>query len=126
MAVGFASYRQGILPIAERWDGSAWSFLRMPLPVTTANGTDPAAVACTTPSSCTAVGYYFQPNEHSTAFAEAWNGVRWSDQAIPTPAGTVVSALTGVSCDRRGCTGVGYTSPVSNLQVTLAVGRDAT
>jgi hypothetical protein len=97
----------------------------MPLPASTANGTDPAAVSCTTPSSCTAVGYYFQPNEHSTAFAEVWNGLRWSNQAIPAPAGTVVSALSGVSCDRRGCTGVGYTSGVSNLQVTLAVGRSA-
>jgi hypothetical protein len=126
MAVGFASYpRQGILPLAERWDGSTWSSVRMPLPASTANGTDPAAVACTTPSSCTAVGYYFQPNEHSTAFAEVWNGVRWTNQATPTPAGTVVSALSGVSCDRSGCTAVGYTSGVSNLQVTLAVGRDA-
>jgi hypothetical protein len=125
MAVGFASYpRQGILPLAERWDGGTWSSVRMPLPVSTANGTDPAAVACTSPSSCTAVGNYFQPNEHSTAFAEVWNGVGWRNLAVPTPSGTVVSALTGVSCDRSGCTGVGYTSPVSNLQVTLAVGRD--
>jgi hypothetical protein len=124
MAVGFASYTQGILPLAERWDGSTWSSVHMPLPASTANGTDPAAVACTTPSSCTAVGNYFQPNEHSTAFAEVWDGARWHNQATPTPAGSVLSALYGVSCN-SGCTGAGFSTGVSNLQVTLAVGRNA-
>ena len=122
MAVGSAVAMQGVLPLADRWDGNTWSSSVMPLPSPQAAGSNPAAVTCTSASSCVAAGYYFQPNQHSTAFVESWDGVRWTDQGVPTPAGTVLSALNGVSCDRKGCIATGSSSAASSIQVTLAVG----
>ncbi len=62
-----------------------------------------AAVSCATPTSCTAVGYYANANVNanrgsSEGLAEHWNGSGWTVQPMPTPAGSNVYGLAGVSC----------------------------
>jgi hypothetical protein len=64
---------------------------------------------------------YFNASAQSFAFAETWNGSRWSLDVTPVPAGSVTSSLAGVSCAPGRCTAVGYNIGLSTVQVTLGV-----
>jgi hypothetical protein len=71
------------------------------------------AVSCVSATACTAVGYDNKPNKgpFPVAFAEGWNGSRWSFLPTPKPAGSAFSAFAGISCIApTACTAVGYTS----------------
>jgi hypothetical protein len=71
------------------------------------------SVSCASATACTAVGYAFKTskNQVPVAFAEAWNGTRWSFQPTPKPAGSGFSVFYGVSCaSATACTAVGDSS----------------
>jgi hypothetical protein len=103
-AVGY--YRAGpgslAVPLAESWNGTAWTIQQVPGP---AGGTNIVldSVSCTSPSTCTAVGNY-ESSGALVGLAERWNGTTWAIQA--TPAGD--DTLYGVSCgSATTCTAVG-------------------
>jgi hypothetical protein len=77
------------VPLAERWDGTAWTVQPTPSPGTDAQFT---AVSCASATACTAVG-----TTDTGGFAENWNGTAWTAVTVPTPqSGQAV--LTGVAC----------------------------
>jgi len=72
------------LPLAETWDGSAWTLLTPP-----AGSSGLAGVSCPTASQCLAVG--------DRAFAAVWNGSTWTTLSDPVPANPF-PGLLAVSC----------------------------
>jgi hypothetical protein len=68
-------------PLAEAWDGSAWT------PETTGSlvgGGVLSAVSCSRPGSCVAVGFRTGTSPAST-LAENWNGSMWTMDPTPNP-----------------------------------------
>ena len=119
------SSSSGLRPLAERWDGSAWSVLPVPTP---AGGGALDGVSCSAATACTAVGgHRFSPQGLSVlTLAERWNGTAWSIQPTPTPLGAGDAGLSGVSCPAAtACTAAGAfgNPPGSN---TLAEHWDGT
>ena len=89
--------------LAERWDGRRWRIQAVPDPPG-ATEADLFGVSCPSARACAAVGTYSN-KAGGGAFAAAWNGKRWSLQAIPSLAH---ASLYGVSCSSpRACTAVG-------------------
>jgi hypothetical protein len=96
--------------LAERWDGHTWGI--QPTPNPPGHGVKLLnSVACTSRSSCMAVGNEFDPatGESLGTLAERWNGRTW--RIVPTfkpaPAGPN-AGLNGVACtSATACTAVG-------------------
>ena len=95
-AVGYFQASNRSAPLAERWDGTAFSVQ----PVPRAGFSSMLhGVSCPAANACTAVGasriftgggeFRFVP------LAERWDGTAWSIQPLPGPG---VAALYGVSC----------------------------
>ena len=83
--------------LAESWDGKTWQVVSPPGPA----GLSLAGVTCTTVSHCVAVG-----NAGGAPVAETWNGARWAQDQVPSPASG--GGLSGVSCAGAGhCLAVG-------------------
>jgi hypothetical protein len=92
-------------PLAEGWDGTAWTIQRVPLPARMANG-ELTDVSCGSTSLCIALGTGDDPQNHpDTGFAERWNGSTWSPLALPA---VVWGTFNAVSCSSpTACTVVG-------------------
>ena len=87
------------LTLAEHWDGSTWTVESTPNPASP--DASLAAVACSSPANCTAVGNNVPAVEVFQTLAERWNGSTWVIQSTPNPARTQSGSLTGlwgVSC----------------------------
>ncbi len=94
-------------PLAEFWNGTAWTVQTTPTPMGSA-GSSLDAVSCTLATACTAVGSSATDNSVEP-LAETRNGTTWSVQATPAVAG-LDAYLNGVSCTSPSdCTAVGYT-----------------
>jgi hypothetical protein len=102
--------QNGLGTLAERWNGHTWRIQPTPNPpghgIKLLNG-----VACTSRSSCMAVGNEFDPvtGESLGTLAERWNGRTW--RIVPTfkqaPAGPN-AGFNGVACtSASACTAVG-------------------
>jgi hypothetical protein len=110
LAVG--NYRDGTsgdtLPMAEKWNGTAWSLVTVPAP----SGSTSAVldgVACTGASNCFAVG-----NSMDNTLTERWNGAGWSIVSSPSPNPSKPNVLSGVACPSASlCWAVGYTFPTT-------------
>jgi len=110
-AVGYYTSAAGSTPLAEHWNGTAWTI--QPTPSLPGAGVL-EHVACTTTSACTAVGW----GGADGSLVEHWNGTAWTIQPTPNlPGGT----LSGVSCTTAtACTAVGSYTNGSGTPVTLA------
>lgn len=111
IAVGDSITGSGVArTLVERWDGHSWGIQPTPNPA----GAPQAfliAVACTSSSSCTAVGYAATSSGAQVSLAERWDGTRWQIQPTPSPSGAQFSFLNDVSCSSpSACTAVGQTS----------------
>ena len=90
--------------LIETWNGSAWSIVTSPNTSPTQNN-ELSGVSCTSPSACTAVGYYTAANSDQTLI-ESWNGSAWS--IVSSPTHSSINLLFGVSCSSSSaCTAVG-------------------
>jgi len=114
MAVGeslFFDTSNGLLipyPLAEAWDGTAWTVV--PTPVLTNSAGTLDGVSCTSASSCIAVGNY-GPTAAPTDFtlAEEWDGLAWDVLTMPPPPTPGGIALQQISClSSASCMAVGY------------------
>ena len=82
------------------WNGRTWSLVKTPRPAGTA-GIEVESVACSSATSCVAVGNYGTTSRSSLnrSFALRRNGKTWSLTAAPRiPAGAATTHLSGVSC----------------------------
>ncbi|HKA96819.1 MAG TPA: hypothetical protein VKD66_11195 [Streptosporangiaceae bacterium] len=110
--------RTGLATLAERWNGHTWSI--QPTPNPPGHGVKLLnSVACTSRSSCMAVGNEFDPatGESLGTLAERWNGRTW--RIVPTfkpaPAGPN-AGLNSVACtSASACTAVGNRTLVKTL-----------
>ncbi len=101
-------------PLAERWNGSAWSLQTIPEPPQSEEASL-AGVSCASANSCTAVGNYFRVTEtdsYTEMLGERWNGANWSVLEMPGPAQPPgwwhENWLFGASCPQaEACTAVG-------------------
>jgi len=115
------------LPLAEHWNGRAWTIQAMPAP-SGGFGINVSAVACPSAASCTAVGWYFKQSGPGLTLAEHWNGNTWAVQPMPSPSPVASSAqLYGVSCTAPGtCKAVGFFHRAgARVDVTLAESLNA-
>jgi len=92
--------------LAEVWNGSTWQIVPSPnQPI--AGDSALAAVACTSATSCFAVGSYDTALVTSTLI-ERWDGSSWQIVPSPDPKGSTTSELAAVSCaSSSSCTAVG-------------------
>jgi hypothetical protein len=108
-AVGVAFRRTGgSAQLVEIWNGSGWTIQTTPT-LAGASRSNLNAVSCISQNVCTAVGTYRDRAGTNFSLAEGWNGVHWSIQPTPIPAGaTTGSYLSGVACSSSiECTAVG-------------------
>jgi len=92
---------------AMRWNGTSWTTQTTPSPADDLNNL--TAVACTSSTSCIAVGWRHTTAGVSSTLAMSWNGTSWSVQTTPTPAGATYVEPTAMSCtSSTACTAVGY------------------
>ena len=122
IAVGFSdtpeSYpliRTAYQTLIESWNGSAWSIVPSP-------NTSPSqdnflkAVSCSSPSACTAVGFY----SNAQTLIESWNGSAWSIVPSPNTSPTQENILNAVSCSGpSACVAVGDYFAGSNDQTLI-------
>jgi hypothetical protein len=120
-AVGYyATSSSRALALAEAWNGTTWTIQPTPSPTGVSTGRL-SAVSCTTPTACTAVGYYITTSNQELAVAEAWNGTAWTIQPTPSPTGAAGTFLDAVSCTTlTACTAAGQYSTTSSQELTLA------
>jgi hypothetical protein len=79
------------------------------------------AVSCASTTACTAVGHYLTATNAYAMLAETGNGTSWTVQSAPTPSGTTIAGLTGISCtSTSACTAVGWYETGPELYDTLA------
>ena len=105
-------------PIAEQWNGVAWSTAPAPT-------TNPWAalfdISCTTPSSCTAVGYTSGSNQENT-LVEDWNGATWTTVGSPNDPAYAYNRLQAISCVGPSfCVAVGALGGGSSASVSPAL-----
>ena len=106
------------VPLAEHWDGSSWSAQPVPNPVFHGQGSELAAVSCTSRDACTAVGD--RGSVPSATLAERWDGRRWAVQPTVNPPGNDTHLL-GVACtSAASCTSVGTYETPRVAQLALA------
>ncbi len=87
----------GSAALVEHWNGSTWAVVPTPGPAGT-QGQYLAAVTCTDPSDCWAVGTTMDAGgDPSGALVERWNGSAWTVAPSPEP-GTPGDLLTAVTC----------------------------
>jgi hypothetical protein len=82
--------------VADRWNGTAWAVTSLPRPPG-AVSSNLKSVSCAGPADCWAVGEESQNGAEELAFAEHWNGARWS-VVVTATSGTHIDVLVGVSC----------------------------
>ncbi|HEX2071523.1 MAG TPA: hypothetical protein VHF90_07750 [Thermoleophilaceae bacterium] len=87
--------RKPLVAISEASDG--WTVSSPPVP-SDATRSGLSGVACTSSSSCVAVGGYVNSAGIEVPLGESWDGDDWSSVSIPKPAGATAAALSGVSC----------------------------
>lgn len=75
-------------PMAERWDGSAWSLMSTP-----AAWVEIDSVSCTAFTACTAVGH-----TEASSYVMRLAGEEWTTQESPNLSGASWTYLHGVSC----------------------------
>ncbi len=96
---------------AERWNGIEWK-TEVPIEAPeSGEGSPLQGVSCTSPTSCTAVGYTKNNSGFTVPLAEGWNGTEWFIQSTPNN-GQADRYLNSIACtSSAACTAVGdYTS----------------
>jgi hypothetical protein len=106
----------GMVPLAERWNGSEWTIQTTPGIGKGMRPKDLTSVSCTASNLCTAVGAnQTDTNAAHEALAERWNGTAWSIQSMNTP--VTMPTLFSVSCtSASACTAVGGETAHSDVE----------
>jgi hypothetical protein len=116
-AVGSSYSETGeISTLAESW--TAKGLVLQQTPNSKSATSELTGISCVLSSDCVAVGFTTE-----NAFAETWNGTRWSLVRTPEPAGSEGSELVGISCtSSTSCMAAGSYFSSSGAEETLAMG----
>jgi sugar lactone lactonase YvrE len=108
-------------PLAERWNGTAWSIQTVPHP-SGATETALSGVSCSSASECMAVGWTKSSSGTISPFAALWANGTWTERTPESPVeGGAVTALSGVSCSSGSfCLAVGRTKGESSSEAGFA------
>ncbi len=108
-AVGDYENPQGVyVALAEHWDGRSWSLSRTANPAGS-RATYLDGLACTSRTSCMAVGYYKDSALLYRTVVERWNGTRWA--LVPSVNTGVSDYLNSIACSKAtSCIAVGERS----------------
>jgi hypothetical protein len=98
-----------------------WSVTPSPTPADISGPVYLNRVSCTSPTSCMAVGYYYNGSPYQTLI-ESWNGTDWSIMPSPNPSNNY-DYLNGVSCtSSTNCVAVGaYWDSSANLPLQTLI-----
>jgi DNA-binding beta-propeller fold protein YncE len=109
-----------VVTLAERWNGTKWEVQATPNRDGTGQSYFDGEPSCATATACEAVGIYTNSSgEHP--MAQGWNGLEWTIQWTPSPAGAKEASLTSASCSAAAaCTAIGHYKNSSGVNVTLA------
>jgi hypothetical protein len=80
-------------PLAERWNGTAWSVESTPAPSERGDLSELTAVSCSDATTCMATG-----GTGVTLFAEEWQGSKWTVLTVPGPETNNGQNLYALSC----------------------------
>jgi hypothetical protein len=107
-AVGSYTSSSGALePLAERWNGTTWAIQSTPT-APTKDSYQLLGVACTSATSCIAVGANVTGILESVTLAESWNGSEWKVVTTPNKGQlNAISCTSGSACTAVGSTGFG-------------------
>jgi hypothetical protein len=105
--------------LIESWNGSAWSIVpspnSSPTQINLLRG-----VSCSSPSACTAFGFYDPSNVADQTLIESWNGSAWSIVTSPNTSPTQSNELSAVSCSSpSACTAAGYYFTAGGTQTLI-------
>jgi hypothetical protein len=111
------AYGEPSTDISETWNGTGWSKVPVPTPEGVKE-TFLSSVACSSATSCIAVGHSVSPSW--AVLADKWNGKEWKLIEVPLPSGAKASSMAAISCvSPYYCTAAGiYTNSLGTL--TLA------
>jgi hypothetical protein len=93
-------------PLAELWNGKAWTAIKAPAAVPAGTTATPTltSVSCPAARRCVAVGDDF----NGDGFADVWNGAKVTAVKVPAPVKKTGVDLSGVSChSAASCVAVG-------------------
>lgn len=111
------------VPLVERLDGTSWQ-----IQATQDFDADAFArllsVSCTSASACTAVGSSSPVGGSEQALAERWDGMSWTPEPVPFPAGRLATPFAAVSCPAvSSCAAVGDWPQGDEFQQTVTAAR---
>jgi len=121
-AVGFyfQSTTFGQPPLAEHWDGRAWTVQSTPIP-TGSSVDELLGIWCRSAGFCAAVGE--QQNDSSLAtltLVQVWNGTSWTTRTSPNRSLNDLDVLNSVWCGTGNrCTAVGIGADLGEVNATL-------
>jgi hypothetical protein len=108
------------VPLAERWNGHAWTRQAVPGPAAAQNS-GLFAVSCAAARACMAAGAEDNFSGATVTLAQSWNGQKWTIRSTPNPSGSAGGGFLGVSCSAAAaCTAVGNYDTASNATLSLA------
>jgi len=108
VAVGWYASSAGMqAPLAERWNGHAWSVDLPPVP-SGAVAASLASVSCASATVCLSVGSSQTAKGRQEPLIERWDGSAWGVQSAPMPESALQGRLASISCiSATGCVAVG-------------------
>ena len=124
-AVGHVTNGVGFETLTEHWNGTGWTVVPSPNRVAVLGGPQVlSSIACTTATSCLAVGYAeiqidSEANARIVTLVERWNGTSWKIVPSPNP-NPSASILESVACTAStSCFATGAYDGKSSLSTTL-------
>lgn len=109
--------------LVKRWDGTAWTQDQGVPDASNGFGSRLTGVSCASPSACLAVGntdFGGRGGTSHVAFADRWDGTRWTALPLPRPNTSEASDFTAVSCtSAASCYAVGHDAPVGVTQAMI-------
>lgn len=114
-------------PLIQRLSGATWT-TQVGVTPSVATLSQLQGVACTTNTTCNAVGLYQDSTGDTTqhSLAQLWDGSSWTLKTVADPSGSVDAGLTDISCyATSGCVAVG-TYNNTTTQEPLAAGWNGT
>ena len=96
------------IPFFSHWSGGGWQ-TEATAKAPDGSPTSVTSLSCDSPTACTAVGRYTNPQGETLPLAYTWDPAGWRFQPMPIKSEATTSSLEGVSCtEPNECAMVGY------------------